>query len=336
MPEAPEIRAILDRALGGDQLARNDALRLMAADTHSDDCYAVMAAANQMTHRSTASHGTVYSQIGLNVWACPENCDFCYLGTKHRIVNGLFELPPEEVVRRALDFEAAGADEVYLMITANYPMERFLEIGRAVRAALRPQTELIANVGDFRLDGALSLLDAGFYGVYHVYRLREGVDTEIEPERRLATLEAIAESELDLRYCVEPVGPEHTDEEIVEQIKMARTFGAGIMAVMRRTPVVGTPTEHAGQLTEAEVAKIVAVARLTLGDQIRAMGVHEPSVVSLRAGAHRICAEVGMNPRDLLNDTSKGRGRSVEDCERLLWEAGFDHQRKAQGAPASC
>jgi len=334
MSERPEIRAILDRALGGEHLGRHDALALMAVDLHSDDCYALMGAANRLTHRLTGGQGTVYSQVGVNVWPCPENCDFCYLGTKHRIVTGLVELPPEEVVRRALDFEAAGADEVYLMITANYPMDRFLDMGRQVRAALRPETELIANVGDFRLDGANELLDAGFCGVYHVYRFREGVDTEIEPERRLATFEAIAESGLDLRYCIEPVGPEHTDDEIVEQMMLARRFGAGILAVMRRIPVPGTPTEHAGQLTESQVAKIVAVARLVLGDQIREMGVHEPSLVALRAGAHRICAEVGMNPRDLLKDTSKGRGLSVQDCENLLWEAGFRHQRKPERIPA--
>ena len=47
-----------------------------------------------------------------------------------------------------------------------------------------------------------------------------------------------------------------------------------------------------------------------------------------RAGAHRICAEVGMNPRDRAVDTAKGRGLSVTACEQMLWEAGFMHERK--------
>src|SRR5262245_1992542 len=174
MPVRPEIREILDRALGGDRLSRDDALTLLSVDLLSDDCYATMAAANQMSHRVTGGHGTVYSQIGVNVWACPENCNFCYLGAKHRIVQGLHELSPDEVVHRALDFESAGADEVYLMITANYPWDRLLEHGRRVRAALQPDTEMVANVGDFKRDGADALLDAGFNAVYHVYRFREG------------------------------------------------------------------------------------------------------------------------------------------------------------------
>jgi len=325
---AAATRQILEQALGGENLQRADALQLMAVPIHSDDCYALMAAANRFSHQQAGSRGTVYSQVGINVWPCPENCNFCYLATKHGIVTTLHELSPDEVKKRALDFEAAGADEVYLMTTANYPLEKFLDIGHEVRRALHPATELIANIGDFTIKEAHRLLDTGFCGVYHVYRFREGIETDIEPERRHATFAAIREAGLDLRYCVEPVGPEHTDEEIVEQMGLARDFGAGILSVMRRIPVPGTPHAHSGQLTESAIAKIVAVARLFLGAQIRQMGVHEPSLVSLRAGAHRICAEVGMNPRDLNVDTARGRGMSVADCEKMLWEAGFSHERK--------
>jgi biotin synthase len=232
------------------------------------------------------------------------------------------------VVERAINFERDGADEIYLMTTANYPVERFIEIGQDVRKALGPQTELIANIGDFELPTAYRLLDAGYAGVYHVYRFREGLDTDIEPERRRATFRAIKEAGLGLRYCVEPVGPEHSAEEIVEQMMLAREFGAEILSVMRRVPVPGTPNQRSGELTEPEIARIVAVARLTLGRQIRQMGVHEPSLVSLRAGAHRICAEVGMNPRDLKVDTAAGRGLSVQDCEDLLKSAGFSHESR--------
>jgi biotin synthase len=328
-------QTILDKALDRADLSQEEALHLIRLDVQSADCFALMAAANQFSHEATGSRGTVYSQIGLNVWPCPENCDFCYLGAKHGIVTRLHELSPEETVARALDFERAGADEVYLMTTANYPLGKFVEIGQAVRRALHPETVMVANVGDLTPAEARSIVDAGFFGIYHVYRFREGIETEIEPERRRATFRAIREAGLDLRYCVEPVGPEHGDEEIAEQMFFAREFGATILAVMRRIPVPGTPTAGRGLLTESRIAQLVAAARLVLGTRLREMGVHEPSLVALRAGAHRICAEVGMNPRDLLVDTGKGRGRSVEDCERMLWEAGFTHPRKPGAVAAA-
>lgn len=319
---------ILEKVADGGRMTREEALDLLNLPLHSDDCYLLMATANRFSHQRAQSHGTIYSQVGINVWPCPENCDFCYLGSKHGLIKALHELSPDEVVSAALNFETAGADEVYLMTTANYPFDQFIEIGQHVRQALQPQTILVANIGDFRQPEAYRLVDAGFDGVYHVYRFREGVETEIEPERRRATFAAIREVGLDLRYCIEPIGPEHSPAEIVEQMELARAFGATILSVMRRIPVAGTPYAGLGRLTEIEIARIVAIARLYLGDQIRQMGVHEPSMVSLRAGAHRICAEVGMNPRDRAVDTAKGRGLSVTACEQMLWEAGFFHERR--------
>lgn len=135
MPVTAATQRILDRALGGERMTRDEALTLMDLDLNSVDCYALMAA-NEFSHRQAGGRGTVYSQVGINVWPCPENCNFCYLATKHKIVTTLHELSVEEIVARALDFERSGADEVYLMTTANYPVERFLEIGREVRRAL--------------------------------------------------------------------------------------------------------------------------------------------------------------------------------------------------------
>lgn len=328
MAVATVTQTILAKIQHHEPMTRTEALYLLGLPLHSDDCYLLMAAANRLSQQSSHSRGTIYSQVGINVWPCPENCDFCYLGSKHGLIKELHELSPAQVMTAALNFEAAGADEVYLMTTANYPFDRFLEIGQTVRRALHPPTILVANIGDFKQPEAYQLLDAGFNGVYHVYRFREGIETAIEPERRRATFAAIREVGLDLRYCIEPIGPEHTADEIVEQMELAREFGATILSVMRRIPVAGTPYAQAGRLTEIEIARIVATARLFLGEQIRQMGVHEPSLVSLRAGAHRICAEVGMNPRDRAVDTAQGRGLSVAACEQLLWEAGFPHERK--------
>ena len=71
-------------------------------------------------------------------------------------------------------------------------------------------------------------------------------------ERRRRTFAAIREAGLDLRYCVEPVGPEHTDAEIVQQMFYARAFGATICAVMRRIPVAGGQSGSTGESGQAD------------------------------------------------------------------------------------
>jgi biotin synthase len=248
MTITPTTQSILDQVLDGRPMTRDQALYLLDLPLQSDDCYVLMAAANRFSHQRSAGRGTIYSQVGINVWPCPENCNFCYLGSHHGLIRELHTLSPAQVKTEALQFEADGADEVYLMTTANFPFDHFLEIGQEVRRALRPQTQLVANIGDFGYPEAIRLCEAGFDGVYHVYRFREGTDTDIEPERRRATFAAIREVGLDLRYCIEPIGPEHTRAEIVEQMELARTFGATILSGMRRIPVPGTPYAAAANL----------------------------------------------------------------------------------------
>lgn len=139
------------------------------------------------------------------------------------------ELSLEEVVFRAKAFEEAGANAIFLMTTADFPYDRYLEIARAVRTALSPEMPMVANIGDFGREQAVELLEAGFQGVHHVHRLREGTDTEIASEDRPRTLAAIQDSALDLGYCVEPIGPELSHEKLIEEVFPGKSMVRSIM-----------------------------------------------------------------------------------------------------------
>lgn len=67
--------------------------------------------------------------------------------------------------------------------------------------------------------------------------MREGIDTTIKPETRINTLNAVRDAGLELYYCVEPIGPEHSYDELATEMLRARDYGVQVMAVMRRTPV---------------------------------------------------------------------------------------------------
>ena len=105
------------------------------------------------------------------------------------------------------------------MTTVEFPQERFLEYGRAVRAVLPENIRLVANVGDFDEVYARRLRDAGFTGVYHICRLGEGIDTGATVEARVRTMDAVKAAGLELYYCVEPIGPEHTNEQLAEEMQ---------------------------------------------------------------------------------------------------------------------
>jgi biotin synthase len=95
-----------------------------------------------------------------------------------------------------------GANAVFMMSTANYPFERFIEISQEVRKNLKPETTLIANVGDVTLKNAVKLKYAGFSGVYHAVCLREGKDTTLSVEKRKQSISNFKEAGLGVGSCV--------------------------------------------------------------------------------------------------------------------------------------
>ncbi|MDR3543278.1 MAG: hypothetical protein P4L69_20300 [Desulfosporosinus sp.] len=102
----------------------------------------------------------------------------------------------------------------------------------------------------------------------------------------------------------------------------ARDYNVKVMAVMRRTPVKGTPLYENGQISAIELTKIAAVARLVTRPQ-RAMNAHEVTQMTLLAGINQLYAEYGANPRDTEVQTEKNRGFSVTQTWSMLREAGY-------------
>ncbi len=283
----------------------------------------VMAVARELAREACDNRAEICVQIGLNVSPCPMNCRFCSFAA----VNGLFaepgELPVEEVVERAVRSEADGANSIYLMGTGDYPMARFIEVGQEVRRHLRPETPLVANVGDLTPATARRIKDAGFCAVYHAARMGEGRDTAIPLEKRLRTFRIAKDAGLQLGTCVEPVGPEHSTDEILEKILIHRAAEPCFSGAMRRINVPGTDLARHGQISELRLAYLVAVARLAMGRFLIGNCTHEPNVPGACAGANLFWAEVGPNPRDTDSQTERGRGMDVAACRRLFEEAEY-------------
>ena len=317
-----DLRSVIAAGAEGHGLNHAQALRLFRElRTGSEEHYLAMHAAADLSRRTFAG-AEIHAQIGVNWGPCRMDCEFCVFGERHGIAIEPIELSPEEAAREAARFVADGAHAIYLMDTADFPLGRFLVVARAVREAIGLDVPLIANTGDFAEDGARRLVEAGFSGVYHVRRLGEGTRSRIPPEKRWNTMRCARAAGLEVASCLEPIGPEHTPEEITDALFQALEASVTMYATMRRVPVPGTALAAHGMIPEAGLARHTAIVRLVAGDRIRGMGVHEPNVVSLLAGANVIYAETGPNPRDTAKDTSEGRGRSVATCRAFLCEAG--------------
>lgn len=166
----------------------------------------------------------------------------------------------------------------------------------------------------------MKLKEVGFTGVYNINRLREGIDTNINTEVRIKTLDSISKAGLELYYCVEPIGPEHNYEEIADEMLRARDYNVGVMAAMRRIAVAGTPLYDKGQISSVELCKIAAVTRIVTRPH-RAMNAHETVQMSLICGVSQLYAEIGANPRDNISNTEKNRGLTAKNIRQYFLDA---------------
>lgn len=308
------------------ELTKEEVVQLLKIENNSEDFHELIKAANLRGRKVYDNKAYIFSQIGLNASPCPMNCKFCSMAESNYVMNTKFHKTMddiEDLKETARQLVDAGTHDLFLMTTADYPLSQFLEIGREIRKVLPERVRLVANIGDFDESTAKMLVEAGFTGVYHIRRLGEGKDTDIDPDQRIRTLDTIYHSELELYYCVEPIGPEHTYEEIADEMLRARQYKVQAMAAMRRTPVPGTPLAEKGMINAVELTKIGAVASLVTKPG-RSMNLHEVTPMSLIAGVNQLYAELGANPRDNVGETADNRGYGVIKTRELLLDAGYD------------
>ena len=330
MKIASELDKILDKAWSGIPLDRQDCKYLLSIYEKSFESGVLRAAAASFIRSKNDNSAIILGQIGVDVKSCPGGCKFCTFGEDH---TGFKEsrLSDEELEEKINSFCKDGdLYALYFMTMHEYDLDYFLNIVQKARKLAPKTTQIWANVGDSSLDAFKEMKKAGITGIYHVCRLGEGVYTKLDPKDRIQTMKNALDAGLKLYTCCEPIGPEHTVDELVENIFIGVEMGITQHAAMRRVAVPGSPLAKYGQISELRLAHIVATVALcsVTVPTMAYVGVHEPNTLSYLAGANFITAESGANPRDNQGDTSKNRGMDMARCRKMLFECGFDYIRR--------
>lgn len=319
-----DINNLIEKSKNGEQLSRKELIYLLSMPSDSSASYLVMAEANRISKELTGNKAEVHAQLALNLAPCLCNCLFCAFAQKNGIFSEETRLTAEEAVAYAQQFEKDGANAVFIMTTAQYPLDLFIEMSQEIRKHLKPETVLIANVGDQSLANAQRIKDVGYLGVYHAVRLREGIDSGLSPDKRKESIQIFQDAGLMVGTCVEPVGPEHNSEELADMILYTASFNPAYSGAARRIPIPGTEIAKRGTISELRMAQIVAVTRLGMPRTVLGNCTHEPCTLGGFAGANLFWAEVGANPRDTKEKTEEGRGETVEACCKKFNECGWD------------
>ena len=327
-----EIIRIINKALDGGLLDNKEIMALLSVENLSPEAFAIQQAGRAFTSQLCGGEAEIHAHIGLDAAPCPNDCKFCSFAASNKIFRTHEVIPLEQVIAEAQAMEAAGANALYLVTTVHYGEEKFLETAQAVRAGLSTDVPLIANVPDFDEDYARELVRIGIAGVYHVVRLGEGVFTRCKVETRLKTMEAAKSAGLVLGNCIDPIGPEHTPEELADLILLARDFEVGFSGAMRRNTVPGTEFERYGNISYGRLATYAGATALATGPGIRGNCTHEPSQLCGQAGANIMWAERGTSPRDTATETT--RGLSVDQVREIYFDTDWPvHEGPSQFYP---
>ena len=254
------------------------------------------------------------------------NCDFCSLGEAWGIVETDRErdFSEEEIIESVRDYAENKVRWIVLRTTEFYSLDVLSELIGKIRGAVPGSYEIGLNVGEFDLEKANALHRAGVDFIYHSLRLGEGRDTRFNPVERLKTLGAVKDSPLKLVFLVEPIGVEHSNEEIADICLCAIEHKAIVTGGMARVPVPGTPLGVHPQISENRLAQIVAVTRLAGGSRVPDICVHPATPKALRFGANVAVVETGSIPRDsCCLPKEKWNQFDAQTAEKWFEQAGY-------------
>ncbi|MDD4701628.1 MAG: hypothetical protein PHI96_05350 [Desulfovibrio sp.] len=288
--------------------------------------------ADGMTRSLAGNRGFIWTAIGIDSTPCDMGCSFCSHAARWDAYKTSPPLSEEEIVEKAGQLADGGADFVVLRTTQHYPLEVLQRLGRLTRDRIGSDMHLVINTGEMSLDTVRALKDSGYSMSYHVVRLREGQDTGHSVDMRMRTIENVLRGGLELQYLIEPLGPEHSAQEILAEARRARAVGASGTGVMARVPIMGTPLAQYGQVSDTYLKRVTAAARLEYPDGGQHLCVHPPTPQTLHCGANTMIVEEAANPRDTSSSSGPWRAFDLPRARAVMREAGLAvRPAKAEG-----
>ena len=310
-------------ALSGKVLSRDMIIKLLEIPLDSEEDKLLREAAYEVSMKKCEGKAYIWSAVGADYAPCLMNCKFCSFGKKWNIVKNQVHYSNEEIIEKAREFVLNGARYIVLRTTEFYSIPKLLEIVKELREKVDGEYEVIFNTGELDMTISNLMVESGVNGVYHACRIREGVDTPFDPWDRKNTMGNIHRSGLKLISLVEPIGVEHSNEEIADNFIQLLKYEPVISGAMARIPVPGTPLGEFEKISDSKLAHIIAVLRLSGGDIVKDICVHPVSLEALKSGANVMVVETGAIPRDVNYEMDSWHGVDMQMANKLLNDAGY-------------
>lgn len=321
------IRELIDgcfeKCLRGEVLTKDEIVSLLNIPVLSEEDMYLRRRARETAALKTADQGFIWCAVGMDFAPCEMNCRFCSFGSDWNVIKEARHVTKEEIIESVRRYAEGGAAYIVLRTTEFYDIEKLLDYIPKIRKEVPGDYVIILNTGELDDELAEKVAAGGVYGIYHALRLREGVDTPFDPAVRIKTMKSVSASSLKLISLTEPVGPEHSSEELADAFLNTVACRALIGGMMARFPVEGTPLGNTEMLSDDEIAHNIAVFRLSGGDVIKNICVHPASEQALSSGANVMVVECGAIPRDECFCESDWADTDMKKAAKMLESNGF-------------
>ncbi len=312
----PKASEMLSKGWYGERLSPSDCEYLLTFGDHSSEANLAASLANRLLHKACTETGQICADIDTITGPCPGNCHFCEYaeGTS----DAMFQEIDDSDLARICEGLGGFSDVRSIRLTScGYAdIDTVCRQVGIARDHAKRGTRIYVNTKDLGPDECRMLRDAGAYGAYHAPRIREGRDTEISVDTRLATISNLRSAGLQVITGVEPIGPEHENGEIVETFFSTLDMKCAKCEVNAREPVPGTELNRYGKLKPSRLTQIRSV--LTL-----ASSWYVPPVRTACPGTY----VSGSNIATVKVDRSN-YAKQVEAARRKLFNSGYDRLLK--------
>ena len=217
------------------------------------------------------------------------------------------------------------------MTIYNFDINDLIRLVKVARSSAPESVRISINTGDLTLEQCRELKKAGVTGAYHANRMGEGVYNRLDPEVRKQTWRNMMAAGIEVSSGTEPIGPEHTMVEIVDNLFEGIEEGCLNGGVGTRLSVPGTPMGDMEMVSPKKymyIASVLSIATIWYQPDSELNRYR----FGFAGGGNKAYAEYGGNPRDTAVRSEENFGHTVEWCRRQLLKRGFEHILMADGS----
>jgi len=320
--------SIIDRCIGRHPISEEDRRFILSFDEQSEETNYLISETDRFIKSACDHTGSIGAQIGVIVGPCYANCGFCNFAYSTTAVED-YTMNDSELTRYLNAIIKSGVvSSVSLMTIHNFDLDDYLHIVELARSILPDDIILCSNTGDLEPSEARELRKAGIKSSYHALRLGESIDNGLEPIDRDKTIRNLLDAGIEVAAGVEPIGPEHSINEICESYEHAMYIGCTCCSASKRIPVPGTRLFGSGQISDRRLQQIRSSLLLSSTEKTNTeLGFYG----GFYGGFDRAYGEYSNSPKDIEELSEKGMNHTIRWAVEQLRSDGYEKIRLPDG-----